>query len=113
MTCEHCGELEARVAELEAELARVKSRKMSPYSLAVERKRQADRNDMIRERAHHSGEIWTDAEMKIIERTDITIKEMALLTERTYDAVRERRRTVVFGRMESRARRRLNKKKGL
>lgn len=107
MSCDRCHELEEQVTALKAEVARLKRRSApTPQGMAREAGRQDARDSDLRDRARNSGREWTERELALVARTDLTVAEVARMTGRTYDGTREKRRQLLRGVPESRARRR-------
>lgn len=101
IVCMRCRELEARVKLLEERLRsrrareREQERSREPRIRAQMKRRQAQRNAGLTERAVNFRKQWSGPELELASREDLTIAEVAAKLGRTYDGVRKMRQKLL------------------
>lgn len=91
--CMRCRRLEARIESLEKQLRgkrdRERDRAREPEIRGRVKRRQAQRNAALAERAVNFRKQWSGPELELASREDLTIAEIAAKLGRTYDGVRK------------------------
>lgn len=90
-----CDACRAGHAEANAETTRLQGRpKLSPEAESSRAAYAAARQAETQERATKRGQVWTGAEMELVMRDDLPVKELALMLGRSYAAVTVMRRKI-------------------